>query len=271
MSEGRAGVLDGLRAEGEVVATTAMPPLGKRRKSKTRAKTRTTSAKSPPPSSSSSSTPAASPPRPLTTTVASLAALAASIDVAEELAEDKDAYTGEEWFTITSLPSYLRPNLDRIRRRVDPRPGMGPTVACCLEHGLKSITSRDEIQGLLKLKETMDRTTWDSASFAHQIDEWYRSFLTGVDVGSGTKAGRQNIAIPKHTKIALSEAASDLGMAATQLAVLSITSTMSYQPDVIPTDADTMARTVAGFLRKVEVRRRMGEAMLTALRNTADW
>jgi predicted transcriptional regulator len=203
---------------------------------------------------------------------AALPPLSSAVDVVAELETNRDEYIGKEWFTLCSFPSYLHTSLDRVRKRVKvgPRPGVSPTVACCVHHGVGALQGHEEVQGLLALKDKIDTIEGVNAHAVDTAAAWFRAFPVGVNA-SLSGARRQNIALPDEVKSALNELAGDIGLTSTALATLAITATLTSQPAVLDEHRRLMERTISAFLELALLRRRGGEGMLSALREMGQW
>lgn len=203
--------------------------------------------------------------------IASLYQLFPAVDVLSELETDRSRYIGREWLTLLHWPGYLATSLDRVRAQASlPTPGISPTLACCIEHGMSALERHAEIRGLLDLKHTIDNLEGMNASAVDVAAAWYRSFPVGVDVTlSGTR--KQNLTVPEPLKIRVHDLASDLGLSLSALSVLAATTTLSKQPSVLPEHADMMIAAVKQFLKLALLRRKGGQGMIEALREIEEW
>lgn len=192
-------------------------------------------------------------------------------DVTHELMENREEFIGKEWLTLCGFPSYLHTSLDRVRRRVKSttKPGLSPTAACCITHGLQAISGHEDVQGLLTLKAQLDTLDGVAADYADAISAWFRSFPIGAPNASMSGSRKQNITLPEQLKQDIHELGGELGLTSTALATLAMTATLASQPAVLAGHARDCVQAVEIFLKHVHLRRRLGEVLVDTLRETA--
>lgn len=190
-----------------------------------------------------------------------------AFDVVHELAENKHDYVGDNWIALLSFPGFIRTCLDRIRVLVEPRPGLSPTICCCIQGGIQVVSAHEDVLALLALKRSIDSISNDKAE-AEDVDEicgWFRKFQLGVGDQAMTGGARQNVQVTMGVKGKLFEMAGELGVSNSALALVLMMVTLSTQEDMLHQHRDYLNATVTKFYRRVRTRRRVAEALLETL------
>lgn len=198
-----------------------------------------------------------------------------SPDILESLTGDLDPYTGTENFTIYGVPSYVRGSIERcqIQSKLSmnlesPRqrkPGIGATTTLIITHGLTSLSAHPSFKSAVSLRESI-AVSPDGFGF-DEVYSWMSQFPLNLADVSSTKTGQFNIFTTPQLKSQVSAAASDLGLSASSIALLSIYFALSTQPPeaVLSSHRDFMQESVNLFLRRLDIRVRMGKVLLDAL------
>ncbi len=190
-----------------------------------------------------------------------------TIDVIGELEHDQLPYRGKDNFAIQSLPGYVHTSLDRVRSRVisTHKPGLNPTICCCLYHGLTTLQGNEDIQSLLNLKYTLDNTDNVDASDVEEISGWFRHFSIGIPDTALSGSRRRNITIPDHTKANLMELSSELGMSAAALSILAMMIVLEHQEPVLRDHQRMMSGVLDTWQKRIFRRRMVAEVLLKTL------
>lgn len=198
-----------------------------------------------------------------------------SPDILSSLTSDLDPYTGTENFTIYGVPSYVRASIDRCRYQsqlsmhVDtPRhrkPGIGAATTLIISHGLTSLSAHPSFKAAVSLRESVAISP-DGFGF-DEVYSWMSQFPLNLADVSATRTSQFNVFTTPALKSQVSAAASDLGLSASSIALLSIYFALSTQPPeaVLPSHRDFMQESVNLFLTRLDIRVRMGRVLLDAL------
>lgn len=200
----------------------------------------------------------------------SLGTFSPPFDVVNELSVNRDDYVGNDPFTISYVPSFLRTCIDRVRARVVSvsKPGLAITCACCITYGIRLISHHPDIKELLRLKEQLDLIDSSNINMddLEELAAWFRSFPITVPSHSAYTARKHNIYLPEHLKLELFDLGSELGTGGTSLATLAIMVTMADQTRVILAEhAELLNYSIDAFLRRVQIRVKVGTALLESL------
>lgn len=200
----------------------------------------------------------------------------ANFDAARELADNLTHYSGTEWVSLTVVPQFIRTCLDRIRSRVCElsstgvgRPGISPTVACCMVYGLQLLAANPEVRSLLEMKAALDALN-SSDLDAADVDElagWFRNFPLSVPDDRMIGVRRLNVTLPTTTKQLLYDLSSDLGASSSVLGVLALGIGIQTQPSMLDGHRDSLDAMVDTFYRRVGRRRRVAESLLSEARS----
>lgn len=177
---------------------------------------------------------------------------------------DYEASTGDrEWLSIVSLPGVVYTAVDKLRARVrGPKPGVIPTLNCCISHGVNTLRQNAHLRSLISLKLHFDQTDHENADAEEVVAEFFRNFKM-TNIPGVTR--RQNIALPSSIRNALGTFADDLGMTESYLAVIASMYTLSGQPTVHPATRRHMLNVVGEFLRRSRWRADGCYALMVAL------
>lgn len=206
-----------------------------------------------------------SPPSPSVPVSLNPSHFSAPFDVIEELARHREQYAGTDMFTVTRMPSPVRISLDRTRARAweaasyaSSKPGLSPTASACIENGVALLAGDDRIISLLQLRHSLDKLpSTVRAGGVEELYTWLSSLAVALPAGR-----RMNVSLPDHVKRRLFDLAHDVGIAASDLAILAIMQTMTDQACVIEDHAEEMGAGVGRFLRQVELKVRVGQELL---------
>lgn len=196
-----------------------------------------------------------------------------SFDVVAELSTNRDRYmtpqgTPSSPVTIYGFPQYLLTLLLRVRSAVEEgsRPGLSPTICCCLEHALDVLRSHPEVQELLVLRERHIRTPTTRMIYEYeQISAILRDFDISVPDRAGMRPIRQNLTLTEGVKKELSVLAGELGVSLSSLCIIGVVITLSQQPEVFESRRAEMREDVETFFERVAARKRMYEDVLAGI------
>lgn len=193
------------------------------------------------------------------------AKLVPAFDVIAELSTNRDAYTGGEAFALCQFPATLRTCADRLRQAVpaSKKPGLSPTIACCISNGVMVIASHEDIRSLLSVKSRLDSVSDAAdAGLVEEIGTWFTRFPLGVDNSSLSSVYRQNISLPEDVKSPACDLSSELGVSASALCTMAVMVTLATQPAMLPTHHERLNRTVDAFFRRVRIRSKAAVVLL---------
>lgn len=201
-------------------------------------------------------------------------------DVVHELTYNRDAYTGREWISIYGFPTHMLASINALREQVtEPsRPGLSPTIACCLARGIALISSDESVVGTLDTRRRLiafRNTDGLSQPVRDELDEltdFFGTFPLTVPLSSTRGERRQNVSAPDHLQSALSDLASDLGTSVSSLAVLCVALALSEQSPMIATDRiDEYIETQSRFFRRAQMRLRIVRTWLAQIESGCGW
>jgi len=183
-------------------------------------------------------------------------------DLIHNLMHNKEDYLGSEWLSLYQLPQYLLTILQRFTHPLSPKPGLNPTISCCIAHGLSIIDNHREIQSLLLVRDQLNSLSTVSASLADMASAWFRSFPLSVPDLPMTGFKRHNLCLPSYLKLSLNQTAGDLGLSLSTLAVLAAQLPLINQPTVLPEHSKSLLDSANGFLKQVRIRRLFGQFLV---------
>lgn len=185
-------------------------------------------------------------------------------DVLTELADNKDQYSGDEQQTIYNFPDYLRTALDRVRARVvtTSKPGLSPTITCCMSYGLEALSACEDVKTLLALRDRCDLTDNPDSWLVEEVAAIFRFFPLTLPDYSLSLSHKQNVALTESVKKDTAKISSDLGTSFSAIAILSVMITLVDQPCVMKERRENIQRIIDGFLRRAKIRRGVMEALL---------
>lgn len=193
-------------------------------------------------------------------------------DVLNELAHNKEQYVGDQYQTIYGYPSYLGTSLDRIRARVitTNKPGMLPTITCCLSYGLETLGSHPDVVSLIMLKERFDLLENVDSDLNDEVATVLRSFPLAIPDLAFSRCTKQNVALTETLKKEVYRIAGELGVSFSVVVILSLMVTLADQPSVLKDRRDMINQCLERFLIRVKIRAKLIEALLGVLGRERD-
>jgi hypothetical protein len=197
----------------------------------------------------------------------------AEFDAVSELTHNREAYstphgTSTKPSTIYGFPPFLYTVMDRIRAKVEdgPRPGLNPTICCCITYALRVLASNPEVQAVLSLHDQFRNAPVTTLCREHEeLAGMLRSFDISIPDLAGMKPRRQNVTLPEPIKNALSGLAGELGTSFSSLCIISIVIALHAQPQTFPQRRAEMKRIVEEFFERVATRRGMYQDLLDGI------
>ena len=189
-----------------------------------------------------------------------------TLDVIDELENNRENYTpasGERlnYITLRNFPAICKSNINRLRQRVEHyKPGMLPSIAVCINGGLKSLFESNQVNSLLGLRsrfESAELHKLDS-ELQNLISKWFFQFE--IDLPSSDD--RINVPLPQVIFVPLSTLSDELGISNPALSVICIMITLSNQSEVVVEDREIMDRYVQAFWKRSSIRARTTKAIL---------
>jgi hypothetical protein len=198
--------------------------------------------------------------------VASLTEFSADFDILAELTDNRERYTVHIGDNSPQLTLYNFPYANIIAAiraqfgATQDRPGVHPTIACAIHHGLSIIVANPDIQAFLALRERFSKApTATKGNIIKLVGAWFNQFPLGLP---SEVAGKINIRIPLDIHGALGELSNDLGMASNKIATLACLIAFSDQSCVNADFRRSMQEALGIFLEMIHLRVTSTKALL---------
>lgn len=196
--------------------------------------------------------------------------LSPSFDVVAELTTNRDAYQGDEWFTLCTFPQFLRTSLDRIRRQVPPpKPSLSLAVAACIANGVRVIGQHEDLRALGETKARLDVLKDVDAAYVDEVSVYFRTFPLGISDPAQTGVRRQNVKLPEDVHGDVLTVCDEVGLSASALCTLAVMVTLSSQDVILKGHTRQLNDIVETFWRRAKLRRAMAEALVETLEEEA--
>lgn len=220
-------------------------------------------------------------------------------DAVIELALNRDKYTGSSWVSINALPGHLRTCLERLCTAVVDldigevvanddgetagsaasaesggitkgglikRPGVSPAAAVCIAHGVQTIREHPDVVAMLELRDTLHRIKdGRNANMAEEIAGWLSQFKMSIPNYTTTEVRSLNVPAANWLRVELNDGAENLGISASQMAVLAIGVTLADQPSTLDERRRQLTDIAGQFYERVQIRCAVGRALLARL------
>lgn len=196
--------------------------------------------------------------------------LSPSFDVVAELTTNRDAYQGDEWFTLCTFPQSLRTSLDRIRHLVPPpKPSLSLAVAACISNGVRVIEQHDDLRELGAIKARLDEVKDVDAAYVDEVSTFLRWFPLGINDSAQVGSRRQNVKLPEDVHGEVVSVCDRVGLSASALCTLAVMVTLSSQDVILKGHSKQLNEIVETFWRRAKLRRAMAEALVETLEEEA--
>lgn len=188
-------------------------------------------------------------------------------DLVAELVGNRDEYRGDEAITVYGYPRHIAMSVDRVRARVNHsgetgKPGMNPTIACCVGYGVGVLSSNESVRAIIRYRERMELAEGVSALELAELSTWFQSFIEPVSDGLGGGLKRINVMLPVTIKSAVTALASELGASASVMIVLCLMVALADQPTTLAEHQEQLTRSLETFYLRADIRRDVAESLL---------
>jgi hypothetical protein len=191
-----------------------------------------------------------------------------SIDLVHELTHNRFHYMGGEQVSIYSVPGVVRWGLDRVRARVDSpsKISLSIAVCACVEHGVNALGSDGEVQSLLAVRRQFDLLDGVCAEEVVEVVPFFQAIPVSLpdSTGSGI-VDKISVCLTEEVKHGLADLSNDMGVSASNLALLCIMWVLREQQGVLEGHRRAMGEAVGTFMRRVRMRYKVGEVLIGML------